>query len=350
VLEILSLILLIPRPDNFPKRTPPMNNLRFILKAFLISSLISVVAFAQSLSPTQLDTVSSATATPAEKKQAVLDALAASGVDLTDADAVATAVDAIMSQVLAETGTTSTDVITSVSSVVTEAAVEAAASAGADATAVASSVSSAVVRSTVRAAATTGTDVAAATSAATSGSQSGSTNAAQSSGLDVVSVSAAASSGANQGAAQGAADAGIPVAATQPPPTTLTPEPPGPEPEPEPEPAPEPPEPQPVVVSTSFTIQLSYGSVLVSVTDSSDSGSEIDITPNGTGGEIISSEGGDITNLALPDVLQADTNQTSRPLSAAELDVIAAAIRDLPGAPDAVVVVPSNPIVVSPSS
>jgi len=105
----------------------------------------------------------------------------------------------------------------------------------------------------------------------------------------------------------------------------------------------------PVTVTTTFTIQLSYGTVVVNiaVNDQSDQ-PDVSVTTGGTAGTVISSNGGDITSLELPQVNLPGDGSPTRVLSGSELQQIADAIESLDGAPD--IVVPSNPIIVSPSS
>ena len=108
-----------------------------------------------------------------------------------------------------------------------------------------------------------------------------------------------------------------------------------------------------VITTTSFTIQLSYGTVTFSVTNGSISGpgqpAIVATQGAGTGtsiGAVISSNGGALTDLTLPNV--ALGNNLNRSLSAVELALIKAAIDGLQGS--VVVSVPGNVITVSPSS
>ena len=108
----------------------------------------------------------------------------------------------------------------------------------------------------------------------------------------------------------------------------------------------------PIVVTTTFTIQLSYGTVLVTVEQDDQgglAGATIETTAGGSGGVVVSSNNGALNDLLLPAV--GVPGGGTRQLTAAERNVIRTAILGLPGAPDGVVVnVPNNPIFVSPSS
>jgi hypothetical protein len=102
----------------------------------------------------------------------------------------------------------------------------------------------------------------------------------------------------------------------------------------------------PVIVTTTFTIQLSYGNLVVVVTDT-DGTIELQASEGSPAGTLISSNSGAINDLILPQVGRATGGGGTRALTPAELGQIRAGILTLQAG---VVVVPNNPIFVSPSS
>jgi hypothetical protein len=102
----------------------------------------------------------------------------------------------------------------------------------------------------------------------------------------------------------------------------------------------------PVIVTTTFTIQLSYGNLVVVVTDT-DGTIELQASEGSPAGTLISSNSGAVNDLILPQVGRATGGGGTRALTPAELGQIRAGILTLQAG---VVVVPNNPIFVSPSS
>ncbi|MDB4473735.1 hypothetical protein N9023_01915 [Opitutaceae bacterium] len=104
----------------------------------------------------------------------------------------------------------------------------------------------------------------------------------------------------------------------------------------------------PTTVITSFTIQLSYGTVTVAVTSNSDSGESFQVSTGGTAGTVISSNSGAVNDLILPNVGLADGSSTGIASITGLASAIQTAISGLQGT--GIVNVPGNVITVSPSS
>lgn len=339
-----------------------MNILRKLFTGLLIGLLVVSTASA-ALTKAQKDQVAALIASGASSAQIVA-ALEAAGVDISSPAEIQTAVAEVVAEVPAAD-------VAAVSQAISQAVVEVAAAAP-DATpasvaAVAQAASSGATSGAVTAAAAIGGNVQAAANAAASGASSGAVTAVTSSANTTIAasssaVAAAASTGASSGASTAAASAGVTVntttvatasntsaastlttASTTTTTTTTVPVETG-----------ETDGGEEVVVNevetiftTSFTLQLSYGSFIVTANSKDNT---VTVTPGSGAGTTISSNDGSVNDLTLPNIT---ISTGTRPLNAAQLanlDAQLTAAATTANGGVVVVDVPSNTITVSPSS